>query len=157
MFRNLSLLAAAVVLLCLALPASGGEIHRAIEAGDVELVKQMLEKDPGALTQPDDGQFREPPLLVAAATGNVEIAPVIIHVNGLSIRVIEPEPQPAPGRPVVSQTEWSKFDTSAGAKVKLQQLIDALDQLNVPVRDKINTIYEISRAGALRASIRSEY
>ena len=93
---------------------------------------------------------------VIVITGNVEIAPVIVHVNNLSIRIIEPEPIPRPGQPVVSQTEWTKFDTADGGDVKLQQLIDALDQLNVPVQDKINAIYEINRAGALRASIRTE-
>lgn len=93
---------------------------------------------------------------VIVITGNVEIAPVIVHVNNLSIRIIEPEPIPRPGQPVFSQTEWTKFDTADGGEVKLQQLIDALDKLNVPVQDKINAIYEINRAGALRASIRTE-
>jgi ankyrin repeat protein/L-ascorbate metabolism protein UlaG (beta-lactamase superfamily) len=81
MLRSLTLFAAITVLLCLAISASGGEIHRAIEAGDVELVKQILEKDPGAVTQPDDSQFREPPILVAAAAGNVEIARILLDAG----------------------------------------------------------------------------
>ncbi|MBN1846167.1 MAG: flagellar basal body P-ring protein FlgI [Sedimentisphaerales bacterium] len=94
---------------------------------------------------------------VIVITGNVEISPVIVTVKDLSIRIVEPEPQPLPGQPVISQTGWSKFDTTESTTVKLQQLIDALDQLNVSVQDKINTIYEINRAGALRANIRREY
>jgi len=93
---------------------------------------------------------------VIVITGNVEIAPVVVTVKGMTIRIIEPEPQPRPGQPAISQTEWSKFDTTDTSLVKLQLLIDALDQLNVPVQDKINAIYEINRAGALRATIRRE-
>jgi ankyrin repeat protein len=81
MLRRLTLLLAFTVLFCLAPPASAGEIHRAIEAGDAALVKQILEKDPGALVQLDESQFREPPLLVAAATGSVEIARILLDAG----------------------------------------------------------------------------
>jgi ankyrin repeat protein/L-ascorbate metabolism protein UlaG (beta-lactamase superfamily) len=70
-----------VVLLCSALPALGGEIHRAIEAGDVARVKQILQEDPSAISQPDDSQFRDPPLMVAAATGNVEVARLLLDAG----------------------------------------------------------------------------
>jgi len=96
---------------------------------------------------------------VIAMTGNVEIAPVIVTVNGLSIRVVEPAPQEAMQQPGAQMrlTQWSQFDTTSGPSAKLQQLIDAMDQLNVPVQDKINAIFEIERAGALRATLRTEY
>ena len=88
-----------------------------------------------------------------AITGSVEIAPVIVHVNGLQIRVVKPQPQPTPNQPIVSQTQWSKFDTGNSGGVKINQLMNALDQLNVPVQDKINVLYAIKDAGALRANI----
>ncbi len=94
---------------------------------------------------------------VIVITGNVEIAPTVVTVKGMTIQIVEPEPQPRPGQPVVSTTEWSKFDTTQASTVKLQQLVDALDQLNVPIQDKINAIYEMKNAGALRATIRREY
>ena len=94
---------------------------------------------------------------IIVVTGNVEIAPITITVKDLSIVVIKPEPEPNPAQPVVSQTEWIKFDTAQTSGVKIQQLMDALDQLNVPVLDKINVIYEINNAGALRARIISSY
>jgi len=89
---------------------------------------------------------------VIAITGNVEISPVVVTVKDLSIRIITPKPQPRLGQPVITDREWATF----GNSVKLQQLIDALDQLNVPVQDKINVIYEIKHLGALRATIRTE-
>jgi len=94
---------------------------------------------------------------VIVITGNVEIAPTVVTVKGMTIQIVEPKPQPRPGQPVVSQTEWSQFDTTKASTVKLQQLVDALDQLNVPIQDKINAIYEMKHAGALRAMIRREY
>ena len=94
---------------------------------------------------------------VIVVTGNVEISPVVVSVKDMTIQIVEPKPQPRPGQSVVSQTTWSKFDTTNTSTVKLQQLVDALDQLNVPIQDKINAIYEIKRAGALRATIQREY
>lgn len=94
-----------------------------------------------------------------AITGNVEITEAIVHVDGLLIRIVKPEPVPTPEQPIVKDSEWSRFDTEtreefqARNDVKMDQLIEALDQLQVPVQEKINAIYALQRAGALRARI----
>ena len=88
-----------------------------------------------------------------AITGSVEIAPVVVTVNGLVIRVAKPKPVPRPGQTVVTETEWTKFDTNNSGGIKIDQLMSALEQLNVPVEDKINVLYTIKNAGALRADI----
>jgi ankyrin repeat protein len=80
MTRYLTLLVG-VCLLCCARPAQGGEIHRAIEAGDLALVKQILESDPSAITQRANNQFRELPIHFAANTGNVEIARLLLEAG----------------------------------------------------------------------------
>jgi ankyrin repeat protein len=77
----MTLLTVVTVLLCSALPALGGEIHRAIEAGDVALVKQILKDNPGSIHERDDSQFRELPIQVAAATGNIEIARLLLEAG----------------------------------------------------------------------------
>ncbi len=85
---------------------------------------------------------------------NVEIVPVAVTINGLTIRIVRPEPEPTPGQPQVVDSEWAKFDTSGeGNTAKLNDLITALDQLNVPVDKKIAAIYALQDAGALRARI----
>jgi flagellar P-ring protein FlgI len=89
---------------------------------------------------------------VIAITGNVEISPVFVTVKDLSVRIVTPPPS----QPVISDTDWAKIDTTNTSTVKLQQLIDALDQLNVPVQDKINVIYEMKSLGAIQANIRTE-
>ena len=77
----LTLLVLAAGLLCGASPALGGEIHRAIEAGDVARVKQILLSDPSSVSQPDENQFRDLPIHVAAASGNVEIARLLLDAG----------------------------------------------------------------------------
>ncbi len=88
-----------------------------------------------------------------AITGNVQIAPSIVHVNGLMIRIVEPEPQPRPGMPLVQESQWTSFDTTGSKSVGIQMLIDALDRLNVPTKEKISALYELQALGALRARI----
>jgi ankyrin repeat protein len=70
-----------LVLLCAALPALAGDIHRAVEAGDLALVKQILKRDPGALTSRDNNRFREMPIHFAAASGNVDMMRLILDAG----------------------------------------------------------------------------
>ena len=78
MSRSNTLLALTAGLLCCALPALGGEIHRAIEAGDAARVQQILASDPGAVSQRDEDQFHNLPIHTAASAGNVEITRILL-------------------------------------------------------------------------------
>ena len=79
--KKLKLLALVSILLAIAFPAFGGEIHRAIQAGDVDLVKQILKNNPDAVFQRDDSQFRDLPIHVAAATGSIEITRLLLDAG----------------------------------------------------------------------------
>jgi ankyrin repeat protein/L-ascorbate metabolism protein UlaG (beta-lactamase superfamily) len=81
MSRSNTLLALTAGLLCCALPALGGEIHRAIEAGDAARVQQILASDPGAVSQRDEDQFHNLPIHTAASAGNVEIARILLDAG----------------------------------------------------------------------------
>lgn len=81
MARRTILLVATSCLLCCSAPALGGEIHQAVEAGDLAKVEQILQKDPSALTQRDQGEFRELPIHYAARSGNVEIARLLLNAG----------------------------------------------------------------------------
>ena len=91
-----------------------------------------------------------------AITGNVNIASCSVTVSGLMIRIVTPEPKGQPGKPVISQTEWSKFDTVNDNTAKIDDLIAAMDQLNVPVQQKIHAIYALRDAGVLRANVKNK-
>ncbi|MCP4574536.1 MAG: hypothetical protein GY838_19470 [bacterium] len=64
-----------------ALPAAAGEIHRAVEAGDADLVATLIGADPGLVSAQDTDQFRELPLHVAAAHGQVDIARLLLDAG----------------------------------------------------------------------------
>lgn len=88
---------------------------------------------------------------------NVEIAPCAVTVQGLTIRIVTPEPEPTPEQPKITDSQWSRFDTiQEGGTAKLNDLITALDQLNVPVQKKIDAIYALQDARAIRARIVTE-
>ncbi len=97
-------------------------------------------------------------------TGNVEIGPVGITHEGLTIANISPEPDPrAAGAgggggaaEALGPRSWAGLDTTGGSSrtsTRLVELLAAFDQLNVPVRDQIAIVYELKRSGALHAEI----
>jgi flagellar P-ring protein precursor FlgI len=82
-------------------------------------------------------------------TGDVDISPVAVHVNGMMIRIADMQ-----GAPVTnSETQWAQLDTSGQDNVKLDELIKALDRLNVDFEGKMNAIFEINKAQSLRAKL----
>jgi flagellar P-ring protein FlgI len=90
------------------------------------------------------------------ATASVEIGPVAITHNGLSITTITPEPTPSAENPQVNRVRWAGLDTtdrSGRNRTKLQELLAALRQLDVPVKDQIAILYELRKSGALHAEI----
>ncbi len=89
-------------------------------------------------------------------TGDVFVGPVGVRAAGLSITTITPEPPPTPAEPRVDQRQWANLDASdrtSRASTRLNDLLTALDQLNVPVQDQIAIIYEMKKTGALHAEI----
>ncbi|MCF7957282.1 MAG: flagellar basal body P-ring protein FlgI [Phycisphaerae bacterium] len=96
-----------------------------------------------------------------ALTGNVEISSGIAAVGDLTITIVRPKPVPQPGNPVVEQTQWMKYNTSPedmseAETANIRDLVAALDQLNVPMAQKIAAIYSLDRAGVIRARIITE-
>lgn len=99
---------------------------------------------------------------IIVVTDNVEIRPVAIAHAGLQITTITPQPVGTPEAPVATTVRWA--GVAAGMSVpaqpaggtRLSDLLRALDQLDVPVRDQIAILYELRRSGALSAEIVSE-
>jgi ankyrin repeat protein/L-ascorbate metabolism protein UlaG (beta-lactamase superfamily) len=81
MLKCITVYVMAAALLCCSLPALSGEIHRAIEAGDLARVKQILKSKPDAVFERDDNQFRELPIHFAATTGDIEIARLLLEAG----------------------------------------------------------------------------
>ncbi len=86
-------------------------------------------------------------------TGDVEISPVVIIHKGLTISTINPEPVPSPRNPIVSDKTVVPLDTTNGGGGKLQDLVNALDQLRVPAEDRIEIVKELYKTGKLHAKL----
>ncbi|HRQ76196.1 MAG TPA: flagellar basal body P-ring protein FlgI [Phycisphaerales bacterium] len=93
---------------------------------------------------------------IILVTGNVVIGPVGITHQGLSITSITPEPVPDEFNPLIETRRWTGLDTTGQRNRNSTQLLDllrALDQLAVPVRDQIAIIHELKKTGALHAQV----
>jgi flagellar P-ring protein precursor FlgI len=86
-------------------------------------------------------------------TGDVEISPVVISHKGLTITTINPAPVPSAARPVVSSKEVVALDTTNQGGGKLQDLVNAMDQLKVPAEDRIAIVKDLYTSGRLHAKL----
>jgi len=86
-------------------------------------------------------------------TGDVEISPVVISHKGLTITTITPPPVPTVRNPVVQSRDTVALDTAGGANAKLQDLVNALEELKVPVEDRITIVKELYKTGKLHAKL----
>jgi flagellar P-ring protein precursor FlgI len=86
-------------------------------------------------------------------TGDVEISPVVISHRGLTISTVLPPPVPSVRNPVTTSTDVVALDTTSQGGAKLQDLVNALDQLKVPAEDRITIVKELHKTGKLHAKL----
>jgi len=88
---------------------------------------------------------------VIIVTDDVEISPTILAHGDLMITTIS-EPT-APG--AAGTSRWATLDTTSGEErsSKLQDLLAAFKQLDVPVNDQIAILMELHRSGSLHAEL----
>lgn len=86
-------------------------------------------------------------------TGDVEISPVVVSHKGLTISTVAPAPVPSPAAPIIRTSDFVPLTTGKNRAGKLQDLLDALDQLKVPAEDKIAIVKELYKSGKLHAKL----
>lgn len=86
-------------------------------------------------------------------TGDVEISPVVISHKGLTITTVSPPPVPTPRNPIVGSRQIVALDTVNQGGAKLQELVNALEQLRVPADDRITIVEELYKTGKLHAKL----
>ncbi|MEM8756440.1 MAG: flagellar basal body P-ring protein FlgI [Planctomycetota bacterium] len=92
---------------------------------------------------------------VIIVTGNVRIAPVAITHKDLSITTALPEPIPTPQQPIVRQENWAGVSTGAreAETARLDDLLAAMERLDVTVEDQIDVLLSLRRSGHLQAEV----
>ncbi|MHC4994233.1 MAG: flagellar basal body P-ring protein FlgI [Planctomycetota bacterium] len=86
-------------------------------------------------------------------TGDVEVSPVMVMHNGLTVTTINPTAPPTLERPEVIERTAIGIDPSGAGGANLQNLIAAFDQLKVPIDDRIKILEKIEKAGKLHANL----
>jgi flagellar P-ring protein precursor FlgI len=89
-------------------------------------------------------------------TGDVEISPVVISHNGLSISTVQPPPRPTLQNPVITDHEAIAVSTVDQPNGNLEDLVAAMEQLKVPAMDRIQIIEELYKTGKLHAELIEE-
>ena len=89
-------------------------------------------------------------------TGDVEISPVVISHKGLTIDTIAPPPAPRPDAPIITSHSSVALDTTNQGGARLQDLVNAMEQLRVPVEDRITIVKELYDSGKLHAKLIEE-
>lgn len=153
----------------------GLSIARALDAKTIEVqVPEEYQKNP----VPFLGRVLDIQLLLPNATarveinertgtiaisGNVQIAPVVISHNSLVVRT-QPVVQAtagSPANPVTSsavtsgpvESTFIGIDPRGEGGTMLQDLVDALNVLRVPAKDRIDIIKQLARSGHIRAEV----
>lgn len=88
-------------------------------------------------------------------TGDVQISPSVLQIGDLSITTTIPAPVPTADAPLQTQANWAGVSTkeSPADTTKLEDLLDALRQLNITPKEQIEVLRQLHKAGQLHARL----
>lgn len=88
-------------------------------------------------------------------TGNVEVSPVVIVHKDLVVTTSTPAPVPTAANPQVRTSRATTIATTGrqSERTRIQDLLQAFKQLDVPVDDQINILSQIHRTGRLHGAL----
>jgi flagellar P-ring protein precursor FlgI len=86
-------------------------------------------------------------------TGETRISPVIVSQLGLTVTVTHVEGTDEVARPVIERQDFVPVDTGSQREANVHDLLEALNRLKVPFKDRVSILEEIHRAGKLHARL----
>lgn len=145
----------------------GPQIARAVDPKNIVVqLPRADQNNPGAFLSQILTSYIDPPLIGTGARvkinekagtivfgANVQISPVVISTQGLTITTVTPAPKPTEQNPVIEQMNWVAIDPQKRGGTKLADLLNALKQLRVEARDRIAIVKELDKVGALHAEL----
>lgn len=92
---------------------------------------------------------------IISVTGDVRLGPVAISHRNLRITTTTPPPLPTPENPLVEDGRWAGLGTELRdtQQARLDDLLAALEQLDVPVADQVEILHTLRKSGQLQAEI----
>ncbi len=88
-------------------------------------------------------------------TGDTRMSPVIISQLGLTVSVY-PTTEGQASVPVVTQQDFVPLDNEQTRQPNVRDLLEALNRLKVPFKDRVSILEEIHRSGKLHARMMYE-
>jgi flagellar P-ring protein precursor FlgI len=89
-------------------------------------------------------------------TGDTRISPVVISQLGLTVTVVNPLAEGKVAIPATMQQEFVALDNEQTRQANVRDLLEALNRLKVPFKDRVSILEEIHRAGKLHARLMYE-
>jgi flagellar P-ring protein precursor FlgI len=86
----------------------------------------------------------------------VEIGPAVIAHNGMTITTVAPLPPGAPPAPPPREQDYAvaiDAPVHKPGRAKLKDVVDALNQLNVPAKDIIEIVEQLHRSGKITGKL----
>lgn len=93
--------------------------------------------------------------LTIAIGDGVEVGPAVISHKGMTITTRTPPRKPTREDPIITESHVAGIHAPEpeGSATQLQELVDALGQLNVPAKDIIEIIEQLHRLGKLTGKL----
>jgi len=86
-------------------------------------------------------------------TGDTRISPVVVSQAGLTVTVLAPQPDGTILRAPFEQQQFVPVDVQRERMPNVAALLESLNRLNVPFKDRVSILEEIQRAGKLHARL----
>jgi flagellar P-ring protein precursor FlgI len=85
----------------------------------------------------------------------VRIGPAVIAHRGMTITTTSPPPKPTVEEPLITEQHLVAIDVPKHQRrsAKLKEVVDALNQLNVPAKDIIEIVEELYRSGKVAGKL----
>ena len=90
-----------------------------------------------------------------AMSADVEISPVAVTTSGLQVTILRPDREPTPEAPELVNRQWVGLDTVGEERgaARLEDLLRAMEALDVPIEDRIAVLKQIDAIGHLHAEL----
>ncbi len=86
-------------------------------------------------------------------TGDTRLSPVVVSQRGMTVTVATPTVDGVVVEPVFKQQRFVPLDPETNRSANVQDLLEALNRLQVPFTDRVSILEEIHRVGKLHAQL----